>query len=172
VFAGWNNFFFMVGSSGGGLIGLLFVVVTLTSGAERPQALHGARIYLTPTALHFAVVLTMSAVAIAPALPVVMSAGLFGVIAVVGLGYAIRSCVGMATAKGGTTHWSDFWMYGAGPAAIYLGLVAAATAIATRTPWAVHALAALLLILLITAIRNAWDLITWMAPKRSSDGGL
>jgi hypothetical protein len=168
VFAGWNNFFFMVGSSGGGLIGLLFVVVTLTSGAERPQALHGARIYLSPTAVHFAVVLAMSAVAIAPGLPIAVTAALLGLIAAVGLGYALRSCLGMA--KGVTTHWSDFWMYGASPAAIYLGLVAAAVAIVGRMLWAVDALAALLLILLLIAIRNAWDLITWMAPKRSSGG--
>lgn len=168
MFVGWSNFFYMVGSAGGGLIGLLFVVVTLTSGAERPQALHGAKVYLTPTALHFAVVLAISAVAIAPALPVRVTAGLFGFIALVGLFHATRSCVAMATSRVDTPHWSDLWMYGIGPTAIYLGLIAAAVAVAARLPWSVHALAALLLILLLTAVRNAWDLITWMAPKRPS----
>ena len=172
MFAGWNNYFYLVGSAGGGLIGLLFVVVSLTSGADRPRAMHGARVYLTPTALHFAAVLSISAVAIAPGLPIPVTAGLFGLIALVGLFHAAGACVGMASARVGTAHWSDFWMYGAGPAAIYIGLVAASVAVAGRIPWAVHALAALLLILLITAIRNAWDLITWMAPKRPSDGGL
>ena len=168
MFAGWNNFFFMVGSSGGGLIGLLFVVITLTAGSDRPQAAQGERIYLTPTAMHFAVVLTMSAVAIAPDLPRWLTAVLLGLIALVGLFHAARICI--ATARGVTPHWSDFWMYGAGPTAIYLGLVAAAVAVAAGWPWAVRGLAALLLTLLVTAIRNAWDLITWIAPKKSGGG--
>ena len=171
MFTGWSNFFFMVGSAGGGLIGLLFVVVTLTSGAERPQAMHGAKVYLTPTALQFAAVLAICAVAIAPSLPVPVTAGLFGFIALVGLFHAARSCMAMMTSRVETPHWSDLWMYGIGPAAIYVGLIAASVAIAGRLMWSVHALAGLLLILLLTAVRNAWDLITWMAPKRRSGGG-
>jgi hypothetical protein len=70
VFEGWNDFFFMIGSAGAGLIRLLFVVVTLTSGFERSQALRGAKLYMTPTAPHFAVVLSIGAVAVAPGLAV------------------------------------------------------------------------------------------------------
>jgi hypothetical protein len=168
VFAGWTNYFYLVGASGGGLIGLLFVVVTLTSGADRPRALHGARVYLSPTALHFAVVLSMSAVAMAPGLPIIVTTAIMGLIALVGLAYALRSCV--AIARGAASHWSDFWMYGASPAAIYLGLVGAAVALGGRFWWSVDALAALLLALLLVAIRNAWDLITWMAPRRPGGG--
>ena len=34
-----------------GLIGLLFVVVTLTAGFDHAQASRGAKLYMTPTAL-------------------------------------------------------------------------------------------------------------------------
>ncbi len=172
MFAGWNNYFFMVGSSGGGLIGLLFVVVSLTAGTERSRAVYGAKIYFTPTAVHFAVVLTISAAAIAPGLPVPVTAALFGLIALVGLFHAARACVSIGSRRAASAHWSDFWMYGAWPAVVYVGLAAASIAVAARLTWAVHSLAALLLILLLTAIRNAWDLVTWMAPKRPSDDGL
>ena len=49
---------------------------------------------------------------------------------------------------------------------IYAGLLVAAVGLAQRAGWAVHANAALLLALLLIGIRNAWDMITWMAPMR------
>ena len=89
MFHGWDNFFFMIGSAAGGLIGLLFVVVTLTAGFERSQALRGSALYMTPTAMHFAAVLSISAVAVAPGLSAGVTAALFGFIATsAGLAFA------------------------------------------------------------------------------------
>ena len=171
MFAGWDNFYFLIGSAAGSLIGLLFVVATLTTGFERSQALRGASLYMTPTAVHFAAVLCVSAVALAPGLPTSATAAIFGLIGLVGLANAMRACVGITTYRPAAEppHWSDFWMYGAVPAAIYLGLCAASVAIGARAEWAPHGLAALLLMLLLVGIRNAWDLVTWIAPMRKSD---
>ena len=63
---GWDNFYYLIGSAAGGLIGLMFVVVTLTAGRDRSTMLRAADLYLTPTVVHFAVVLTTSAVALIP----------------------------------------------------------------------------------------------------------
>ena len=171
MFVGWDNFYFLIGSAAGSLIGLLFVVATLTTGFERSQALRGASLYMTPTAVHFAAVLCMSAVALAPGLPTSATAAIFGLIGLVGLANAVRACIGITTYRPAAEppHWSDFWMYGAVPAAIYLGLCAASLAIGARAEWAPHGLAALLLMLLLVGIRNAWDLVTWIAPMRKSD---
>src|SRR5579863_8997879 len=68
MFVGWENFYFMMGSAGGGLIGLLFVVVTLTTGGDAERLSRGQRLFMTPTALAFALVLAVSAVALAPGL--------------------------------------------------------------------------------------------------------
>ena len=62
-------------------------------------------------------------------------------------------------------------MYGAAPAAIYFGLCAASAALATRAEGATYAVAALTLTLLLVGIRNAWDLVTWIAPMRKGDPG-
>jgi hypothetical protein len=35
-------------------------------------------------------------------------------------------------------------------------------------PWATDAVAAVIVALLLTAIRNEWDLITWIAPRNDS----
>jgi hypothetical protein len=169
MFHDWENFYFLMGSAGAGLIGLLFVVVTLTSGFERTQALRGSALYMTPTAIQFSVVLTVSAVAIVPGLPLWATAWLFGLIALVGLFYAVRTCLGIGRPIDATNppHWSDLWMYGATPAIAYFGLAIAAIAVWVRADWAPFAMAAVLLALLLIGIRNAWDLITWIAPMRA-----
>ena len=170
MFRGWDSYYFMVGSAGAGLIGLFFVVVTLTQGFERDRALRGASLYMTPSLIHFAVVLSMSAVAVAPALPIPVTAGLFAVAALVGLGNAIWATVGIGFRRLGpeAPHWSDIWLYGAAPCGIYAGLLVAAVGLAQRAGWADYANAALLLALLLIGVRNAWDMITWMAPMRAT----
>ncbi len=173
VFQGWDNYFYMMGSAAAALMGLLFVVATLTAGFERSQAQRGASLYLTPTVLHFALVLSTAAVALAPRTPIWATAGLFGLGALVGLANALRACIGIRSMRTGAQapHWSDFWCYGAAPVVLYLGLAGAAAALWAGLEWAVHATAALLLALLLCGIRNAWDLITWMAPRRKPAAG-
>jgi len=171
MFQDWINFYFMMGSAGAGLIGLLFVVVTLTSSFDRSQASRGINYFMSPTALHFGSVLSISAVAMAPGLPDWATALIFGFIAVVGLAIAVRSCVGIRTMRSAPEppDWSDFWTYGCAPAAIYLGLCAASGAVWARAAWAPYAMAALVLVLLLLGIRNSWDLVTWIVPRRPGD---
>ena len=173
MFQDWDSFFIMIGGAAGGMIGLLFVVVTLTAGRERSQALRGTSIYMTPIVVHFAVVLSAGAVAVAPRLPVWATVAVIALGALIGLGNAAWTCVaiGPFQPNGESPHWSDFWLYGAAPAAIYVGLLAVSAALLMRAGWAVDATAALLLSLLLFGIRNAWDLVTWMAPQGKPDGG-
>lgn len=169
---GWHDFYFMIGSSSAGLIGLLFVVVTLTSGADPAQAQRGQALYLTPSVVHFAIVLCVSAIAVAPGLGPAQTAALIGVAAVVGLARAVRSSIGINRPRSGmpTPHWSDVWMYGVMPAVIYVGIGGAAAALWARAPGAAFATAVLLLALMLVGIRNAWDLVTWIAPTRGARG--
>jgi len=170
VLHAWENFYFMLGSASAGLIGLLFVVVSLTSGSDRGLAMRGAKIYLTPTVLHFAIVLTVSAFAIAPGLTPGMSGVIIGGAAMVGALSAIRICVELRRgflAGNQAAHWSDIWLYGAAPLVAYLPLLAAAVGLALGALWAANAIGALLLALVLLCIRNAWDLVTWLAPRRN-----
>ena len=64
---GWENFYVIVGSSAGALIGLQFVVITLI--ADTPVARAAAQAsgaFATPSVVHFGVVLFLSAVISAP----------------------------------------------------------------------------------------------------------
>jgi hypothetical protein len=174
MFEGWDGYFVLLGTASGGLIGLLFVVVTLTSNVERSRALRAAGVYMTPIAVHFGAVLSISAITLVPRLTAPQDAGLIGLFTLIGLSAATRSCLGILEFRRGPDppHWSDFWGYGAAPATAYVLLFVSAAGVWVRAAWSVYALAALLLILLLVAIRNAWDLITWMAPGGAKPPGL
>ena len=166
MFHGWDNYFFMVGSAAASLIGLLFVVVTLTQGRERTAAMRGARIYMTPLAIHFAAVLVDSAVCVVPNLSTEMAAVIFLICALVGLVNALQTCFGIRglATKADPPHWSDIWWYGLTPATVHIALIVISAGFWFGASWAVPAIAATLMVLLLAGIRNAWDLVTWIAP--------
>lgn len=159
MFERWDNFYILIGSAAGALIGLLFIVVTLTGGMDRDQALRGASRYMTPTVVEFTAVLLISAVASAPADERLQRAALV-VLALVLCAWALVNCWRMffQSSGGQRPHWSDPWFYAAAPAASY----AALAVVATRG-WAMGIGVAAVTILVL-GVRNAWDLITWIAP--------
>jgi len=56
--AGWENFYVIVGSSAGALIGLQFVVITLIADTPiAPGLAQAADAFATPTIVHFGTVL-------------------------------------------------------------------------------------------------------------------
>lgn len=167
---GWSNFYYLIGSAAAGLVGLMFVVMTLTAGVDRSRALRAQALYMTPTIVHFGAVFTMSAVTMIPGLGVEGAAVAFGLVSLLGLACAGRAFIGFRRPRqeGGSPHWSDFWLYAALPTALYFGLVVASAGVWAQAAWATLALASLLLSLLLLAIRNAWDLVTSIAPGRSA----
>jgi hypothetical protein len=165
LFQGWDGFFLLIGGASGALIGLLFVVTSLTTGLERQSRLRGASLYVSPVVFHFAVVLVVSGVALAPRLPALQASAVVGLCALVGAVHLAYVAWGIAAGRAPTQpHWSDLWCYGVAPLVVYLGLAGAAAAAAQARPWAPEAVAGAALALLLLAIRNAWDLVTWLTP--------
>src|SRR2546427_1415513 len=90
AFDGWENFYVIVGSSAGALIGLQFVVVTLIAGRpiSRAEAQAG-RAFATPSVVHFGVALVLSAMVSAPWDEVSIVAALWGIVGLGGVGYVV-----------------------------------------------------------------------------------
>jgi hypothetical protein len=166
MFEGWDNFFLLVGGAGGGLIGLLFVVVTLGGRPrDRDAKLRGIGIYMGPIVFHMAAVLVLSAFADAP-LPRSVQGVAFGAAALVGLAYCGRVVMALGVRRTLTpAHWTDVWCYGLLPMAAYVPLGAAAAATWRAPQWAAASLALALVSLLLLGIRNAWDLVTWISAQ-------
>lgn len=76
--AGWENFYVIVGSSGGALIGLQFVVVTLIGNRPIAGQTQASDAFATPTVVHFGIVLLLSAIATVPWQGVTSGAVLWG----------------------------------------------------------------------------------------------
>ena len=85
---GWQNFYVIVGSSAGALIGLQFILITLLvyipvgeGGAQAGQA------FATPTIIHFGAVLLLAGIITAPWQGIAPAAILWGLLGLGGLVY-------------------------------------------------------------------------------------
>ena len=166
MFQGWENFYYLMGSAAAGLIGLMFVAISLTRNSDPDKAERGQRLFMTPTVMQLAITLTIAGVALAPKLTPEAHRWIMGAIAGWGLIYTAPSAFRLGSDKDASAHWSDFWFYGAGPVSIYLLLEIAIADWALPHDLSCNLMALSLLALLMLSIRNAWDLVTWMAPRR------
>jgi hypothetical protein len=165
MFEGWENFYLMVGSSAGALIGLMFVVVTLTAGRDRAEVERGKHLYTSPIVWHLAVILTLSGAAAVPGISARVFGLMSGGLAVLGFGWGVHSAVGIARRPGApdAAGFDTFW-YGVAPAIVYVGLGVAAVGLLSVAAWGATAVAAGLMALLLVSIHAEWDLVTYLAP--------
>ena len=168
MFEHWGEFFLLIGSAAAVLIGLIFVVISLMQDRSRSSVLSGSKLYMGPIVLGVSFVMALSAAALTPGLGRNCFAAITGTVAVWGLARGLMSSVGIRR-LGGQVHWTDFWFYGVAPSALYAALGVAALAFWRDWPDAHYAVAAIITALLLLAIRNEWDLITWIAPRGDKD---
>ena len=169
MFAGWQTFYQMTGEAAATLTGLLFVIISLVAGREGAATSNGARLFTSPIVFHLTSVLVISGLALAPcyrpAAPIVLiTAWSLGALA-----YSTRNLIGILRIPE-TSHWSDLWFYGVAPFAAYAVMAAAEVGVFLHWPYAIYTVALSLLGLLLLGIRNAWDLATFLAPRRSPTG--
>ena len=165
MFAGWQAFYQMTGGAAATLTGLLFLVVSLMSGRPMSATNRGLRLFTSPTVFHLVSVLVISGIALAPAGAGDLQSGVIAFWAAMGAIHGVTRAVGIL-GLANQTHWSDFWWYGFAPTTAYLALAVAAALSFAHVPYAAYLVAACLTALLVGSIRNAWDLVTWLAPRR------
>src|SRR5438270_7112514 len=91
----WSDHFFMVGLAAAALIGLMFVVVTLTAGRDRKELEAGKKLYTTPIVWHLGVVVVLSGGAVAPIAALQWLATGTLALAALGVAYAIYITAGI-----------------------------------------------------------------------------
>ena len=160
--AGWTNFYVIVGSSAGALIGLQFVVLTLISELQAGRGMaEGARAFSTPTIVHFAAVLLLSAGLNAPWQGVSGPAAVCGVIGLVGVVYAVMVARRMRAQTAYRPEFEDWLCHAVLPLAAYGTLAVSAYAMQSHVREPLFASAAAALLLLFSGIHNAWDAVTY-----------
>src|SRR5438270_386522 len=90
VLAGWENFYVIVGSSAGALIGLQFVVITLIADIPlRDGVAEAGQAFSTPNIVHFGAVLLLAGIQCAPWQAIAPAAVLWGVLGLTGVIYSV-----------------------------------------------------------------------------------
>ena len=159
---GWANFYVIVGSSAGALIGLQFVVITLI--ANRPIAPgqgQGAAAFATPTIVHFGSVLLVSAVGCAPWHSIAGAAVLWGLLGLVGIVYEAVVIRRMRRQSLYQPVFEDWLFHALLPLASYATLAASAEDSRLHAQKALFGIALAALLLLFIGIHNAWDAVTY-----------
>src|SRR5262249_47265936 len=146
LFAPWETFYVIVGSAGGALTGLLFVVVALvadraTSGTER-----GLSAFTTPSVFHFVLVMAISAVVTMPRHSLISLSVLLVVCALVGTTITIIATWRIMTFEQYKPVAEDWLSHGVVPGAAYVALLIAAIVLPTATELASYLIASTTLV--------------------------
>src|SRR5258708_31588910 len=149
----WENFYVIVGSSAGALIGLQFVVLTLI--ADRPNiraAAQAGHAFATPTIVHFGAVLLLAGVLSAPWHGIVRAAVIWGLRGVSGVVYAAIVARRLRRQTAYKPEFEDWLFHVFLPFAGYITLSACALAARSHSAEGLHGVSAAALLLLFIGI--------------------
>jgi hypothetical protein len=172
--SGWENFYVIIGSSAGALIGLQFVVMTLIS--EMPvlrDVERAGSAFATPTIMHFGSVLLLSAFLSAPWHAATGPAVFCGILGAAGITYSILVARRMRTQTAYKPVFEDWLFHFVLPSIAYAALVGSGFAVASHATAGLFLVAAASVLLLFIGIHNAWDAVTYhvIAIARQKPGG-
>lgn len=158
--AQWRDFYVMIGTASGAIVGATFIVATLASGLE--QRATGLRGFITPTAVHLGSVLLVSAILCVPTLtPAAFSVMVgFG-----GFAGAVYGIVVAARIRKMELDLSDRAFYAILPILAYASMSAISLVAFVDDGLAFEMLALSLVLLLVIGMRNSWDMATFMIMR-------
>ena len=168
---GWQNFYVIVGSSAGTLIGLQFVVMALVADlphtAGQAQAGHA---FATPNIVHFGTLLFLAAALCAPWHGIGAAAVCWGLLGLGGVAYAIIVALRLRAQTAYQPVFEDWLFHSLLPFAAYVTLGVSACMARAHANGAMFGVAAAALLLLFIGIHNAWDAVTYhvfvVRPRR------
>ncbi len=162
VTAGWENFYVIVGSSAGALIGLQFVVVTLIASMPVSDGTaEASSAFATPNVVHFGAALLLAAILTVPWHGIKTAAILWGILGVNGAIYALVTMRRMRIQNAYRPVLED-WLFNAWlPLGAYATLAISAFTATRDARESLFATAASALLLLFIGIHNAWDSVTY-----------
>jgi hypothetical protein len=159
---GWDNFYVIVGSSAGALIGLQFVVITLIADSPLVRAdKENGGTFATPTVVHFGMVLLLSALISAPWSGLGAIATIWFLLGLVGFVYAVIVALRLRVQKVYQLVLEDHLFHALLPVVAYAALMIAGGWAFFQPRPALYLVAAAALLLLFIGIHNAWDAVTY-----------
>ena len=161
----WHDFYGLVGTTSATLVGLMFIAASVGASVFSASELEPMRAYLTPTVAHFASLLFICILMLIPTqtwLPLSMALGGLGL---AGVAYSIRQWIRVFWTLRSRIGLADRMFYVFIPSLGYLLVVVSAVTLFEHRPLSAEVMAAALIVLLLTGIRNAWDMIVWIITR-------
>ena len=158
----WESFWVIVGSSAGGLTGLMFVVVALVRESSLPRSSDTINAFGTPNVIHFVVVLLLAAVLSAPWQRMKDPAHVVGATSLAGIVYVLVVLRRMVRQSGYKPVLEDWIWHQILPMIGYAVLFVGAAGMAYDQPWALFLIGGVALLLLFVGIHNAWDTVAYV----------
>jgi hypothetical protein len=160
----------ITGSAGAALTGLMFVAIAVMTQVRREISRDGVGAFSTPTVVHLSAVIVISAVLSMPwpdprLLQVCLLTG-----ALVGLIYVVMIVRRFRRSTAYRPDREDWAWHGAIPWVSYLALGLGGLLFAGAASVSLYLLGAAILLLMLTGIHNAWDMVayTTTVPTRDS----
>jgi hypothetical protein len=158
----WHDFYLVIAAASGTLLGAMFVVVSIGTGFLTADRADATRIFLTPTVMHVSGVLVACIVLLVPTLTRPWLTALLGLGSLTGLGY---TCFIWRQVWTRQVDWTDRLWHGLMPPVACLALACSAVLTGLGHDAGFDALAGALVLLLVAAIRNAWDMIVFLVSR-------
>jgi len=165
----WQNFYMLVGTAAATLTGLMFVATTLIASIEaHPSTLNAAvSAFNSPTVVQFGAVLLLAGILSAPwqtfsSLSLLL--GLFGLGMMMYLIIVWRRFRRMPHYRMTLEDWLWYMVL---PFLANVSLIVAAFVLPENPVPALYIVGLAMIILLLTGIRNAWDMVTFLAVERA-----
>lgn len=166
---GWHDFYLIIGGGAAGLMGLMFVVVTLSPRVIATRGARGIRTFVTPTVVFFTSALVISALMSLPHLGPTALAVMLGILGLGGAIYMLELGVHKQLRESDLPSEDWFWYFWL-PVSSYVSLAASAGLLWSTIDLSLILVAASSLLFTVIGVRNSWDLVLWMA-RRSQDRG-
>ena len=169
ILSEWQNFYMLMGTAAATLTGLMFVVTTLIAGIDTHVSTLNAAVaaYNTPIVVHFGTVLLLAGILSAPWQTFSSLSLLLGL---VGLGMVFYSIIVMRRMRRVPNYQStleDWLWYMAFPLFAHILLMVAAFVLRENPAPALYIVGSAMILLLLVGIRNAWDMVTFLAVERA-----
>ena len=161
LLAAWQNFYVIVGSSAGALIGLQFVVITLIADLPGTGVAQASSAFGTPTIVHLGTALLLSAVLSVPWPGIGSVAVAWGLVGLTGFVYSALVVRRMRLQTAYRPVFEDWLFHCLLPFAAYAILPVSAFSARSHFGGALFGVGAAALLLLFIGIHNAWDSVTY-----------
>ncbi|MEO7202316.1 MAG: hypothetical protein ABI431_05915 [Candidatus Tumulicola sp.] len=160
----------MIGSSAAALTGLMFVVITLVNNEQRKRNPNGIATFSTPTVLHFCAALFVAAIVSAPwrsltwVAAFIAAFGAYGSIFSIYVMYRARR---LHEYRADIEDWTWFVVL---PILAYVAMFGAGLGLLWKPAQFLFVLGGATVFLIFIGIRNAWDVVTFLAVNGDPSG--